>query len=146
MSSLSMASSVAFLDLRTIHIARSELNTAMSMACLFISNLQTRRHGFTIEIIKIHRNSELESNTCSLHLSVKYILNIDCNMNFRTLTPSFGFSTAMWLVTVSKSDMHVLWLKMIWFKCLKCIFMGKVGNNKQLYFLLAYIFKHNQYI
>ena len=31
----------------------------MSMACLFISNLQTRQHGFTIEIIKIHQNTEI---------------------------------------------------------------------------------------
>ena len=50
------------------------------------------------------KHCDLESNTCLLHLSVKYILTINCNMNFRTLTTSFGFSTAMWLVTVSQSD------------------------------------------
>ena len=68
-------------------------------------------------------------------------------MNFRTLTTSFGFSTAMLLVTVSQSDCMFYYSTLDdMVQILEIYFMRKVANNEQLYFLLAYIFKHNKYI
>ena len=117
----------------------------MSMACLYII---CKHVDMDLEIYywnnkDTSKHCDLESNTCLLHLSVKYILNINCNMNFRTLTTSFGFSTAMWLVTVSQSDCMFYYSTLDdMVQILEIYFMRKVANNEQLYFLLAYIFKH----